>query len=90
MIELVETLTPKAKKEHLCIWCGETIDAKEKYTRQNFKMDGDFQSNAYHNECFDALLRSDLYDEEFYPHEQLRGLSLEEQEEKQYESEDTK
>ncbi|MBB3315152.1 hypothetical protein FHT77_000994 [Rhizobium sp. BK181] len=60
-----------ARKAHVCVWCGHRILIGARYDRQSGIMDGDFQSNAWHEAClrgFDAY-----YDEtretEFEPEE---------------------
>lgn len=45
---------PKARKPHVCIWCGESIPAGEVYVRDTGEYDG-FQSNPYHDLCFDNM-----------------------------------
>lgn len=42
---------PKARKEHRCIWCGQTIQIGEKYRREKSVYDGEFQDHKWHLEC---------------------------------------
>jgi hypothetical protein len=47
---------PKARKEHVCIWCGEKILIGEKYHRESGAYDGQLQDSKWHLECnLDAL-----------------------------------
>ena len=50
---LLSKTTPKAKKQHDCIWCPERIVKGEKYIREISIFD-DFQSHAWHPECWEA------------------------------------
>lgn len=43
--------TVKAKKNHRCIWCGQSIEAGSKYVRESSIYYGDFQNFAWHDEC---------------------------------------
>lgn len=43
--------TPKARKDHRCIWCGETIPKGDKYSRWVGIFEGDFHCNQMHLEC---------------------------------------
>lgn len=49
---------PKARKSYRCIWCGEMIDTGEKHRHQVGRMEGGFQDNRYHTECFEAALQT--------------------------------
>ena len=77
--ELLSHTTPKARKAHKCIWCGEIILAGEVHQHQAGKMDGDFQDSRYHNECFTAAARYwlDGVDSSFDPHSFKRGTTEE-------------
>jgi hypothetical protein len=71
----ISTTTPKAKKQHQCIWCGELILIGEIHFKEVGEYEGDFQSNRYHNECHSA---ADKYFKEsgencFDPYENKRG-----------------
>lgn len=66
---------PTAAKDHICIWCGEAINKGDKYFRQTGIFDGDFQSNAWHPECFDDGLVHDIEDG-FVPYENERPKSV--------------
>ena len=48
---LLSETTPKARKEHQCIWCGEKILIGEKYRREKSAYDGSMQNHAWHIEC---------------------------------------
>jgi predicted RNA-binding Zn-ribbon protein involved in translation (DUF1610 family) len=47
-----ETETPTARKPHICMSCGERINAGEKYTRWRCYDDGDAGTNKMHPECY--------------------------------------
>lgn len=36
----LKLITPTARKEHTCMWCGCKIKKGEKYERQTIKWDG--------------------------------------------------
>lgn len=65
-------VTQVAKKPHRCSWCGDQIDAGEKYTRWRWFDDGDAGTIKMHQECntaFDVDAQAgnntfDLYDNE--------------------------
>jgi hypothetical protein len=46
----------KARKAGRCIWCGEAIQKGEVHHIQAGKVDGEFQANRYHSECYEAAL----------------------------------
>lgn len=60
--EVIRDCTPTARKAHVCVWCAEQILKAERYHRQVLVFDGEFQSNAWHLECFDAADFRDLQD----------------------------
>ena len=64
----------RARVEHRCIWCGETINAGDRYHYQSGLMDGDIQGNHWHCDCltFAQSECSDLEDG-FDAYEQERG-----------------
>ena len=45
------------RKEHRCVWCGETIEGQAQYRAYLF--DGVFNSDYMHPECYEAMLKSD-------------------------------
>lgn len=73
--QLISETEPKAKKEHECVWCGETIKVGERYTRITGTYYGDFDSQAWHPECSDASKKhfSENDEEEFTPGDYVRG-----------------
>lgn len=69
--------TVKTRKAHRCTWCGEQINVGASAQYRTGVWDGDFFSEYYHPECYDAMARSDDL-EEFDPMDQLRGKTFEE------------
>ena len=49
--KLLSNTTPKAKKEHKCIWCSDKILIGERYNREKSVWDGNMQNHAWHLEC---------------------------------------
>ena len=69
----------QARKQHGCIWCPEPIAVGERYKRQASVYCGDFQSNKYHPECWDAMVQeqTEWPDEpEFEAHSHERGKAM--------------
>jgi hypothetical protein len=62
----------KAAKSHNCIWCADKILSGEQYNREISVFQNDFQNNAWHPECWDAVKRLWLEDE-YEPHSCKRG-----------------
>jgi hypothetical protein len=50
-VEVISSGQVTAKKRHRCTWCGEWIEAGERYTKEFVKVDGDPSSNKLHPEC---------------------------------------
>lgn len=71
----VSTLSRKrstARKPHQCVWCGCSVLTGSRYERQHIIIDGEFQSNAWHEACltgFDGFWK-ETREEEFIPGEQ--------------------
>lgn len=55
--ELLRLTRPKARKDHVCIWCGELIQRGDTYARESSVYDGDFQDFKWHPECNEAADR---------------------------------
>lgn len=51
------TMTPVARKTHLCDLCGTTINAGEKYVNQRVFGDGQAWTNKYHLDPCEAALK---------------------------------
>ena len=68
---------PIARKEHICIWCGEKIEKGEKYYCYSGIGDDGFQTNKLHLECriaMDKHFRLETpFENEFMPYEFKRG-----------------
>lgn len=69
---LLSETTPRAVKQHKCIWCGEPILVGERYVRERSNYDGHMQNFAWHRECKRASAEHFRYEEEFEPHENPR------------------
>ena len=68
---------PIARKQHRCIWCGQHIEAGEKYRRERSVYDGDMQNHKWHQECNAAAAEYFRQGEdEFSPHENERPPKL--------------
>jgi hypothetical protein len=63
---------PVARKEHVCIWCGETIAKGERYRRWRGVWEGEAITNKWHKEC-DAAVDDATLGEGFEPHAYKRG-----------------
>lgn len=50
---------PVARKQHRCIWCGESILPGEKYRDERSIFDGEFQYHKWHPECCDAAAKDE-------------------------------
>jgi hypothetical protein len=62
----------KATKSHNCMWCADKVLIGEQYVRDVSVYNSDFQNNAWHPECWDAVKR--LWEEDEYdPHSFKRG-----------------
>ena len=48
---LMSESTPKARKQHRCIWCGEAIEVGETYRHEISIFDGNWQNHKWHLEC---------------------------------------
>ena len=47
----------RARKQHVCDWCGEKIEPKTKYWRWFGVVEGDASTTKMHEECSEALER---------------------------------
>ncbi len=52
------SLTRKARKCHLCTYCGEVINKDETYTYQTGVYEDNWYESKLHHECFDDLNES--------------------------------
>lgn len=50
-MEELKLITPTARKEHTCMWCGCKIKKGEKYERKTIKWDGQVYDWICHLEC---------------------------------------
>ena len=65
----------RARKEHTCVWCGETIHKGNLYDRVVGVYDGDLQDNCFHPECrlaCEEYFRNNPHEDSFELYEQER------------------
>lgn len=67
---LLSEVRPKARKEHRCIWCSQSIPVGETYVRETSVYDGEMQDHKWHEECLSACLEylKDGLHEDFMPY----------------------
>jgi len=63
--DLISKTTPRARKDHRCIWCGGTIEKGHKYIRERSTYNGEFQNHAWHEVCFVSFCDSPEIEGEF-------------------------
>ncbi len=82
-LTLLSESTPKARKNHICDWCGQLTEKSETYYRYTGNHDGDFQYTKLHLECRDAMDRDikdfDHWDYTFTPRDNPRGKTIAEE-----------
>lgn len=76
MAETIADEWRKARKAHLCIWCGQPIAVGETYRHWRGKFEGEVMSNDWHKECDDAA-DSESVQEGFEPYTFARGTGEE-------------
>jgi hypothetical protein len=74
MTDFGDTIWPVARKDHRCVWCGESIQKGNKHAHFSGKWDGEFQDWRMHRECYEDADISDELHEGFMPHEHERPL----------------
>ena len=67
----------KARKPHVCVWCGERIEVGESAQYRVYINEGDFQSDYLHPECNSAAYKVDDLEDGFDPYSFQRGSELE-------------
>lgn len=74
--QLIKETFPVARKQHRCIWCGESIVTGEKYCHEISKYD-DLQNHHWHLECHTDAAEYFLagYGPEFSAYENERPVS---------------
>jgi hypothetical protein len=55
MCETIAVTTHKARTRKRCIWCPGHILPGEEYRKWVGNVEGDFQANVFHPECFAAM-----------------------------------
>lgn len=66
---LLSKTNPKARKDHRCIWCGQTIPKDSQYVAERSVYDGDMQNHHWHGECWnDEQHNNDEPEWEFMPY----------------------
>lgn len=63
MVQILRTARPIAKKRHVCMFCGGTIEVGQKYDRQTNVYDGDVYDWVSHEECSKVAVELDMYDD---------------------------
>lgn len=63
----------KARKKHVCIWCGDGIIPGEEYVDRVYRWEGEFTADKMHPECHRAMQDSDEACEGFEPFQHKRG-----------------
>lgn len=72
--EEISRTTPKARKPHRCIWCGQSINVGEAHEHVVSMYMGEFQDNRFHLECVKPCeTECAEMDGEFMPYENERG-----------------
>jgi hypothetical protein len=70
---LLSETRPKARKQHVCVWCGEKIEVGETYLHEKSVYDGSMQDHKWHIECEKACDEENGCGEcEIYPGESER------------------
>ena len=66
MMEITEPRhVKKARNAHWCDWCGERIEAGNAYS--TYFCFGEQTTTRMHPECYEAMGKADLYEEELPP-----------------------
>ena len=73
--QLLSETTPKARKDYVCIWCGEAIPKATVHEYKVGKYDGELQCDRFHPECSKASTKHFREEgaEEFIPYDFNRG-----------------
>lgn len=62
MPDILKELTPIARKEHICMYCGCKIAVGEKYQRDTLIYDGTIYDWVAHTDCHSIASELDMYD----------------------------
>ena len=62
MVVTLKNLTPKARKEHKCSYCGEIIKKGETYDLTTCVFDGDIYDWKAHLDCIAIVHKLKMYD----------------------------
>lgn len=62
-MQILKETKPKAKKQHICMFCNGIIEVGEKYNRQTIVADGDLYDFIYHSHCGELATMLDMYDD---------------------------
>ncbi len=77
MCQFLSNETVTARKQHGCSWCGQKIEAGQKYIRQALLFEGAMCANKFHLECDEACTEAARHEGgcfEFMPGENERPL----------------
>jgi hypothetical protein len=72
--DLISVTWPTARKDHRCIWCGETIEKGLQYKHEISKYEDVLQDHKWHTECVEAAEYAFQFDEEFIVYENERPV----------------
>lgn len=70
------SMTPVARREHRCEWCGQKILVGEKHFKFSGVWEGEFQNWRMHTECEEARSKEDEYGDGFSPFENDRPIKV--------------
>jgi hypothetical protein len=67
--------TVKTRKKHECDWCPEPIEIGELAIDRAYIWEGEFCHGYLHPECLEAVKKSDIGEDGFFPQDQKRGIA---------------
>lgn len=67
---LIRAEAPKARKNHRCIWCGQSILKGFEYLLVIVEWEGGLETQKWHEECYGCAAAD--CDEEFLPYSNER------------------
>ena len=76
MSDFGELTHHKGRKDHRCIWCGQTIPKGESFAHYKGIWEGNWQNWRMHEECYASCDSLD-YEDGFEPYAHKRGSTEE-------------